>query len=66
MVPENKLRKRAFGLRDRIEGGRKSHSGEFDHFDSSPNIIRLMRVRVRWVLHVARIGEINIAYRISD
>jgi hypothetical protein len=44
---------------------RKLHNEALHNLYSSPNIIRMMKSRrLRWALHVARIGETRNAYRI--
>jgi hypothetical protein len=46
-------------------GWRKLHNEELHNLYSSPNIIRMIKLRrVRWAGHVARMGETRNAYRI--
>jgi hypothetical protein len=56
-----------FGLkRDEVTGGwRKLHNEELHNLYSLPSIIRTIKSRrMRWVGHVARLGEKRGAYRI--
>jgi hypothetical protein len=52
--------------RDEETGGwRNLHNEELHNFYSSPSIIKLVKSRtMRWVRHVARMGEKRNAYRI--
>jgi hypothetical protein len=66
-VIENKVLRRIFGpKRDEVTGElRKLHNEERRDLYSSPSIIRINKSRrMRWVGHVARIGENRNAYRI--
>jgi hypothetical protein len=59
-VFENGVLRRIFGLkRDEVTGEWMNlHSVELHHLYSFPNIIRQIKSRrIRWVGHVARIGE---------
>jgi hypothetical protein len=59
-VFENRVRRRIFGSkRDGMMGGwRKLHNKELHNLYSSPSIIRIIKLRgMRWVGHVARMGE---------
>jgi hypothetical protein len=59
-VFQNKVLRRIFGLkRDDVTGERrKLHSEELHCFYSSPNNIRQIKSRrMKWVGHVARMGE---------
>jgi hypothetical protein len=50
--------------RDEVTGEwRKLHNKELRDLYCSPSIIRIMKSRMRWVVHVARMGERN-AYRL--
>jgi hypothetical protein len=57
-VFENRVLRRIFGLkRDEVTGGRrKLHNEELHDLYSTPSIIIKSR-RMRWVKHVARMGE---------
>jgi hypothetical protein len=57
---------RTFGpKRDEETGGwRKLHNEELHNLYSSPNIIRMMKIRIKWARQVARMGETGDAYRI--
>jgi hypothetical protein len=64
-VFENRVLRRIFGpKRDEVRGEwRRLHNEELDLY-SSPNIIRAIKLRMRWVGHVARMREKRGAYRI--
>jgi hypothetical protein len=50
---------------ERGGGCRKPHNWELNYLRYSPNIIRMIKSRrMRWVRHIARMGEKPIAYRI--
>jgi hypothetical protein len=64
---ENIVQKRIFGpKRDEVTGEwRDLHNEELHILYSSPNIIRQMKLkRMRWVMHVARMGEERKLYRV--
>jgi hypothetical protein len=66
-VSENRVLRRIFGpRRDKVTGGwRKLHNEELHDLYSSPSIIRIIKCRrMRWVGHVARMGEKRNAYRL--
>ena len=44
---------------------RKLHNEELNDVYSSPNIVRAIKSRrMRWVGHVARMGEVRVVYRV--
>jgi hypothetical protein len=56
---ENRVLRIIFGpKRDEVTGEwRKLHNEELHDLYSSPNIVRVIKPRMRWTGHVARIGE---------
>jgi hypothetical protein len=66
-VFENRVLRRIFGQkRDGVTGGwRKLYNEELHNLYSSPSIIRITKSRrMRWVGHVARMGEKRNVYRL--
>jgi len=66
-VFENRVLRRIFGPnRDEVKGEwRKLHNEELNNLYSSPNIVRMIKSRrMRWVGHVARMGEGRGVYRV--
>jgi hypothetical protein len=66
-VFENRVLRRIFEpKRDEVTGGwRKLHNEELHGLYSSPSIVRVIKARrMRWVGHVACIGEVRGAYNI--
>jgi hypothetical protein len=57
---ENRVLRRIFGPKREEDGTwRKLHNDELHSLYSSPNIVRVIKPRtVRWVGHVARMGEV--------
>jgi hypothetical protein len=62
----NRVLRRIFGSkRDEVTGEwRKLHNEELHDLYPSPNIVRVIKpIRMRWVRHVARMGERRGVYR---
>jgi hypothetical protein len=66
-VLENRILRKIFGpKRDEVIGGwRKFYNEELHNSYCSPSIIKIIKSRrMRWAMHVARMGEKRNAYRI--
>jgi hypothetical protein len=66
-VYENRVPRRIFGpKRDEVTGEwRKLHNEELHNLYSSPDIIRQIKSsQMRWVVHVARMGEERKLYKV--
>jgi len=66
-VSENRVSRKKIGLkRDEVTGEwRKLYNEELNDLYSSPNIVQVIKLkRMRWVVHVARMGERRGDYRV--
>jgi hypothetical protein len=65
-VSENRVLRRIFGPKSEVDGSwRKVHNYKIYSLYSSPNIFRVIKSRsLRWVGHVARMGEGRGVYRV--
>jgi hypothetical protein len=57
--------RRIFGPKREEDGSwRKLHNDELHSLYSSPNIVRVIKSRMRWAVYVARMGEGRGVYRV--
>jgi hypothetical protein len=63
---ENRVLRRVFGpKRDKVTGEwRKLHNEELNDLYSLPNIVRVVKSRMKWAGHVARMGEVRGVHRV--
>ena len=63
---ENMVLRRIFGpRRDEVTGEcRRMHNEELNDLYCSPNIVRVIKSRMRWAVNVARLGEQREVYRV--
>jgi len=63
-VSENRVLRRIFGPKREEDGSwRQLHNDELHSLYSSPNIVRVIKLRMGWAGHVARMGEGRGVYR---
>jgi hypothetical protein len=64
-VFENRVLRRIFGSKREEDGSwRKLHNDKLHSLYSSPNVVRVIKSRVRWAGHVALMGEGRGVYRV--
>jgi hypothetical protein len=65
-VFENRVLSRIFGLKrdEATRGWKKLHNKELNDLYSSLHIVRVIKSRMRWAGHLARIGERRGVYRV--
>jgi len=65
-VFENRVLRRIFGPKwDDVTGKwRKLHNEELNGLYCSPNIVRVIKSRMRWAAHIARMGEGRGVYKV--
>jgi hypothetical protein len=57
-VFQKRILRRVFGAKNEVTGGWRKFQNEIHNLYSSPNVIRVMKsMRLRWVGHVARMGD---------
>jgi hypothetical protein len=65
-VSDNRVLRRIFGPKRKVveEGWRRLHNQELHTLYASPNIMRVIKSRMRWTGHVARMGDMRNAYNV--
>jgi hypothetical protein len=66
-VLEKRVLRKIFGPKSEENGSwRKWHNDELHNLYSSPNIVTVIKSRMMWAVHVARMGEGRGVYRVLD